>query len=127
MFVAKEETPFPSGSLVIAKKVNGIKVEDEILYYDTYTSKKHIKAQTIKEIQTLNEIENLYTLENEQLLSNNHIVGLVKDTTVIPHLGTILDIASSRLGYLLFFVLPILFFLIYLVHSLREEIKKDRK
>lgn len=112
-------------NLIITNKRQKINTSDKVFYYDTYSKNVSIKEQKVIKIEKINNIETIYTLESKHLLSNRYLLGN-SNCIIISHLGTVISIITSTLGYLLFIVLPILFILIYFIHNLRIELKNKK-
>lgn len=127
IFVSQDLEGFQNGNMVIANKKSNININDTIIFYDTYTSLFEINTQEVVKIEKVNNKESTYTLKDKHLLPSSYVISNINSCIKIPYAGYVLNILSSQLGYLVFIVLPILFFLIYLIHNLREELKKNRK
>ena len=122
-----ETKVYKEGSLIIATKdIDKIKINDEIFYYNTLEIPTAIKVSKVTEIEKTNEEETTFTLDTKTKISSSKVIGKTKDAKIIPVLGTVLNILTSSLGYLLFIVLPILFLLIYLVYLLKTENAKRK-
>jgi len=100
-----------TGKLILINKEKDYKINDEIFYYDSYVPSLKVDSSSIVSIEKITERENTLTLKNGRYLSSEFVIG--KSFIQIPLIGYIIDIMSSKIGYLLLVILPILSTLIY--------------
>ena len=62
-------------------------------------------------------------LDDELVLTEENILGTIAQTTAYPVLGTIHNILTSRIGYLIAIILPMLVAFIYEIYAITKEIK----
>ena len=59
-------------------------------------------------------------------ISNKQVIGIDRDVSVIPLMGSILNIMESTFGYLCIVILPILLAFIYIISSIVKEVKNKK-
>lgn len=59
--------------LLIIKKSQDIEVEDNVVYYEIYSSKVSIKSSSVKKVENENIV-----LENNKIISKDNILGAEK-------------------------------------------------
>ena len=109
------------GDLVFVKsrKINDLKVGDEIFVYRIVSSNK-----VIVEVGKVGQIyldEDAVAFENGDIFSNEFIIGT--SDKVYNKIGTYLSIVESKWGFLFIVLVPCLLIFIYEVYALIVEIK----
>ena len=110
--------------LLSIKKSDDFKVNDYVFYYDAHGSKVTIKIAQIKKIESVSDQEKTIVLDNELILSSENILGTISNTTRYPLLGNVYNILTSKWGYPIIIILPMLVAFIYEVYEIAKEIKK---
>ena len=108
-------------NLIIVDKKSDYKVGDEIYYYDSYSSSLRVSKSEVLNIEEITETENTLTLANNKYLSSEYVIG--KSVKVIPVLGSLFDVLTSRVGYLLIIILPVFLLVLYSIMKLVKIVK----
>ncbi len=118
-------TGYGKNDLLVINKinVNDYKVNDMVFYYNVHESKVTIESAKITEITDVTETERTVKL-NDQSLSSEYLIGNENHTKKYVLLGAILSILTSKYGYLITIIFPILVLFIYEVYSIVSEFKK---
>lgn len=125
LFDERNNNNVKQGDLLIVKNSNDIKEGDVIYYYTVYNDTYIIRSNPVTSIKN-DDYSYLYTVDDSGPLS---IVGtkvLGKHATTYPHLGTILSVLESRMGFLFGVLLPILVVFIYQVYEFIMIIRYER-
>lgn len=113
---------YNKNDLLIVKNNNKeLKKGDKVFYYKLKKDKYNINYGSITNINSKDVII------NDEVISKNMIAGKDKNITSIPLIGGVLNVLESRLGYLIFIVLPILVAFIYELFEIYKEFKKKSK
>lgn len=118
---------YEKGDLVIVDKSEKIKVGDKAFFYNTYNRQIEIKLGEVVKTEKITESETTYTFEGERKISGQYVLGTSNNTTVIPTVGTILNILESKWGFLFIIVLPALLAFIYQISIVFSEIRNSKK
>ena len=125
LFDERNNKAVKQGDLLIVKNSNDIKEGDIIYYYTVYNDSYIIRSNPVLSIKS-DDYSYLYTVDDSGPVS---IVGtkvLGKYTHIYPHLGTILNVLESRLGFLFGVLLPILIVFIYQVYEFVMIVRYER-
>lgn len=114
-----DDSLYKKSDLLIIKKSQDIEVEDNVVYYEIYSSKVSIKSSSVKKVENENIV-----LENNKIISKDNILGTEKNIKSFPFLGTIHNILISIWGYLLIIILPMFTAFIYEIFAITKEIGK---
>lgn len=106
---------YKKGSLIILKK-GDVKIGDEILFYDTKNSKNFVNSERVMKV--LNN--DTFVIRDNEYVSTDYIIGKVDDIFVIPFIGYLYNIFTSKIGYLLFVIFPITFYFITLLRNYKK-------
>lgn len=119
---------FPKGSLLVVDKsnANNIKSNDEIIFYNTYNNQVSIAIGEVISTEKITDTETTYTVTGNYDISSEYLVGSVNDTKIYPVIGAILAILESRIGFLIFIILPITLAFLYEIYVLIKEIKNAK-
>lgn len=108
LLVAKNLELFSDGSLVIVKKdYHNLKHGDNILFYDSYNATKKILEAKVLSSEKTNESETTIMLDNGMFLSSSYFIGTSSDSYEIYFIGYIISVLSSKIGYMIFVIMPI--------------------
>ncbi len=106
-----------NGNLLVVKKTYNIKDGDLIYYYVVENERYIIKSDYVKSsFKGDNNI--LYTLDDERgsTVISTRVLG--KYANQYPNYGTIFSVLTSKFGFLIFVLLPIMCLFIYQLYSL---------
>ena len=106
----------PGDLLVVKKQQFDINPGDFIYYYIT-VNEKYVVRSGIVASKVEDDVSALYVLD-DGVTSVSSIRVLGKYVSTHPHLGNVLDILVSRVGFLFLVLLPILVVFIYQVYQL---------
>lgn len=115
---------FEKGDLIFIKQVDTetLEVGDIITFHTIIENQYVLNTHRIAEIKEINGVRNYVTQGDNNKISDSHvIVGgdiVGKYITKVPVLGSIMDAISSKVGFLLIIVLPMLLFFIYQLYHL---------
>lgn len=125
LIIENKEYNYKKSDLLIIKKTNNYQVGDAVFYYDIFSSPTvKVKIDKIKDISKTASDIYTYTLENNENYSSDSFLGITKDTKAYTILGTIYSILTSKIGYLIIIILPILTAFVYEIYAIIKEIKK---
>ena len=106
---------YKKGSLIILKK-GDVKIGDEILFYDTKNSKNFVNSERVMKV--LNN--DTFVIRDNEYVSKDYVIGKVDDALVIPFIGFLYNIFTSKIGYLLSVIFPITFYFITLLRNYKK-------
>ena len=89
------------------------------MFYDIKNSKNFINNETV--IKKLDE--KTYVIRDNEYISDEYVIGKVSDIKAIPFIGYLYNIFTSKIGYLLFVILPITLYFIILIRNYKYEVK----
>lgn len=118
---------YEKGDLVIVDKNEKIRIGDKAFFYNTYNRQIEIKLGEVVGTEKVTESETTYTFEGERKISGQYVLGTSNEATVIPKVGTILNILESKWGFLFIIVLPALLAFIYQISVVFSEIRNSKK
>lgn len=124
LILENKEYNYKKSNLLIIHKNNKYQVGDAVFYYDIFSSPMEVKIDKIKEIESSGDNIYTYTLENNQNYNDDSFLGTTKNTTSYATLGSIYRVLTSKIGYLIIIILPILVAFIYEIYQIIKEIKK---
>lgn len=104
------------GDLLVVKSSKKIEVGDVIYYYININNQYVVKSGIVKEV-TQGETTALYILNDESRTTIASTKVLGKESNLYPTWGTVLDILTSRFGFLFLVLLPIMIVFIYQIYE----------
>ena len=119
-----KENNYKKSDLLIVKKNNDITKGEQIFYYDKYDNPVKVSLGKVVNIEKIDKSVTTYTLDNDKALNDDSIIGSVKNTKKYSALGSIYSTLTSKWGYLIIIILPMLTAFIYEVYEIIKEIKK---
>lgn len=108
-----------NGDLLIIKKSSDIKEGDNIYYYSVVKEKYAIEKDIVKRVN-----EKDYEISNN-FVSKSKVIG--KSSRKIVLLGKILNRLESKVGFLVFVLLPMLVVFLYQVYDFIVSISNKRR
>lgn len=120
------EPTFKEGNLLVVTKdkdLESVKPGDNIFFYNVYNETVSVSLSTVSKRTKISDTEYSYTIDGDYDVSSEYFIGSVNNTIIYPFFGTVLDIITSKPGYLLVFVLPTLCFFLYEIYAVVKEIK----
>lgn len=108
---------YKPGDLLVVSNKNEINEGDKILFYDTASGKNSLNITEVVNIKSTNKNEKTYVIENNVFLSSEYVIGTKDETMRIPFIGYLYMFFTSKIGYLISVIVPIV---IYLVYTLRK-------
>ena len=126
----KTDMNYRKGTLLIISKddILSLKEKDQVFYYTADRHKILVSKDEIKEIEVVNDKEKTFILNNSRKYSNNYIIGKVNNLIKLPLIGYFIMFLTSKIGYLLFILLPILYFFILQIITIfkrKNEYEKE--
>lgn len=109
---------YKKGSLIIINR-SEINIGDNVLFYDIKNSKNFIDCEIV-----INKLDGkTYVIRDNEYISDEYVIGKVSDIKAIPFIGYLYNIFTSKIGYLLFVILPITLYFIILIRNYKYEVK----
>lgn len=104
------------GDLLVVKSSKKIEVGDVIYYYININNQYVVKSGAVREV-TQGETTALYILNDDigTTVASTKVLG--KESNLYPTWGTVLDILTSRFGFLFLVLLPIMIVFIYQIYE----------
>ncbi len=121
----KEFKQYKSGDLLIVKNSTNIKKGDKILFYDTNERKNFLNEELVVRVIKTNEKETTYEIRDNEYLSGEYVISTTNHIKRIPMLGYFYILATSKMGYLLFIIVPIVAYFVTLLKRSGYVKKKD--
>ena len=106
---------YKRGSLVILKK-NIINNGDDILLYDARSNNNICNETVIKKLD-----EKTYVIRDNEYVSDEYVIGKVSDIIVIPFIGYLYNVFTSKIGYLIFIIFPITLYFALLIRNYKKS------
>ena len=106
---------YKSGDLLIGTKNVLINKGDKILFYDTKDGKNYLNVTKVGDIKRTSDVT--YVIRNNEFLSSEYVISNISAVKRIPLFGYLYLFFTSKLGYLIFVVVPII---LYFVSALRK-------
>ena len=97
-----------------------VKEKDNIYYYDVYKNKYVIRNAKVTKIEN-----SKYYISESTSIEKNKIIGNSDKT--IPVLGKILSFLESKIGFILFVIIPLVIIFIYQIFKFVSTVKEERK
>jgi hypothetical protein len=126
----KEFSNFNKGDLVIIKEAtfDEVKVGGEIYYYDTINQAYVIRVGVVTE-KSGDEYSYLVKIDTnegkDRTISADRLIGIYADKSY-ESVGGVIDLLTSRIGFLLLVILPILLLFIYHIYNLVYMLKTSK-
>ena len=79
-----------------------------------------------KKIMKTNEKETTYVIRDNEYLSSEYVVGTDKTAKKVSNFGYIYKIFTSKLGYLVFVLVPLIVYFIFILKSSGYVKKKSK-
>ena len=119
---------YKKGSLLVVDK-NGeeIKKGDEIIFYNIYNNQVNISIAEVTAKEKITDTETTYTIKGDYDISSEYLIGSTKNVKAYGVIGAILGLLESRVGFLIFIILPITIAFLYEIYVLISEIKQAKK
>ncbi len=112
------------GDLLIVSKKTPININDKILFYDTKSGKNFLNYTSVLDIIKTNDTETTYVIRDNVFLSSEYVIGNFNDIKSVPFLGYLYMLFTSKIGYLLFIIIPVI---ISFIFELRKYGRHDKK
>lgn len=106
---------YKRGNLVILKK-NIINNGDDILLYDARSNNNICNEMVIKKLD-----EKTYVIRDNEYVSDEYVIGKVSDIIVIPFIGYLYNVFTSKIGYLIFIIIPITLYFVLLIRNYKKS------
>lgn len=114
---AKFLTKYNVGDLLVIDNSVNTDINDEIYYYEANNDEYVVKSGTVSSKTGIGS-DSVYVLKGDKQISvaGGRVVG--KDPVVYKGLGSKVDFLTSRIGFLIFVLLPVLVIFIYQIYDL---------
>ena len=106
---------YKSGDLLIIKNSNQIKKGDSIIFYDTNDRKNFLNEERVIRVIKTNEKETTYEIRDNEYLSGEYVISTTNYVKRISILGYLYLITTSKMGYPLFVIVPIVVYFVFLL------------
>lgn len=124
LFLTDNLTGYDNDSLLLVNSdINNVKVNNEIIFYNTYKLRTKDISKVIS-IKNINKKEKTFKLSNDKYLSSGDLIGRVKDVIELSFLNILFALFTSKIGYLVLVIFPILFLVIKIAYELITDMKK---
>lgn len=126
------EPDIMEGDLLVVKRNSDAKIDigDKVFYYN---SAKNTKVMVyngfVQDKQDIDRKETTYTIDGEKV-SGEYVIGRVESSKAYHKFGTILNIFTSKWGFMFMVILPTLFAIIYeiiMIFDVAQKSKEDKK
>lgn len=111
---------YKKGDLLVVRNRIGYRAQDKVFYCKIKNDKCVVSYGIIESMMS-----GVPTIWGEEI-SNKQVIGIDRDVSVIPLMGSILNIMESTFGYLCIVILPILLAFIYIISSIVKEVKNKK-
>ena len=114
-----------NGDLLIVKNSNDISNGNLIYYYAVYNDEYIVKSGVVTDIKK-DDYSAVYTVEGKKsavTVASARVLGKYSNT--YAHLGKVLDILESRIGFLFLVLLPIMIVFIYQLYEFIVILRYD--
>lgn len=112
---------YNKGDLIVVEKRKDYDVDDKIFYYVLKEKSYFINYGAVE-----NEKSDSVIVQNE-VIDKKMVIGTDEECLVISKLGNILAFLESKIGYLIFVILPIFLFFLWEIYSIIMELRKSSK
>jgi len=113
--VKSQFSNYKVGDLLIIKNSSNIEKNDIIIFYDTNNRKNFINEERVLNVIKTNETETTYVIRDNEYLSGEYVISTTQNIKSIPLLGYLYLLTTSKIGYLLFVIIPIVVYFIILL------------
>lgn len=110
---------YKTGDLLIGSKNMSITKGDRILFYDIKNGKNHLSVAAVLDIKKTSDTT--YVIRDNEFLSSEYVIGNTSLVKRIPLIGFLYLFFTSRIGYLLFVVVPIILYFVSVLRKYRKE------
>lgn len=124
LIIEDEDNNYHKSDLLVVKKGQKYRKGDTVIYYDLSNSPIEVKINKITNVTPVGNGVYTYTLDNDKNYNDDAFIGTTKTTTVYSTLGTIYSLLTSKWGYLIIIIFPMLVAFIYEIYQIIREIKK---
>ena len=118
---------FNKGDLLIIDKSVPVFTGDNAFFYDTYNRQIEVRLGKVQDLEKVTETESTYTFEGEHKVSSEYVLGGENGTSLIPGVGTVLNILESKWGFLFIIVLPALLMFFHQIMVVIGDIKESKE
>ncbi len=109
---------YKSGDLLIGSKNTLVKKGDKILFYDTKDGKKYLNVEQVLDVKKNSDIT--YVIRDNEFLSSEYVIGTISLIKRIPFIGYLYLFFTSKIGYLLFVVVPIILYFVTILRKYKK-------
>ena len=123
------EPEIMEGDLLVVKRNSDAKIDigDKVFYYN---SAKNTKVMVyngfVQDKQEIDRKETTYTIDGEKV-SGEYVIGRVESSKAYHKFGTILNIFTSKWGFMFMVILPTLFAIIYEIMMIFDVAQKSKE
>ncbi len=111
---------YNKGDLLIVRDTDDYVAQDNVFYCKLKNDECVVSYGVIETMMS-----GTPTIWGEET-SRKLVIGVDKDVTVVPVMGSILSVLESRIGYLCIIILPILLAFVYIGRSILKEVKSKK-
>ena len=116
------------GDLLVVKRNSDAKINigDKVFYYNSAKNTKvMIYNGFVQDKQEIDRKETTYTIDGEKV-SGEYVIGRVESSKAYHKVGTILNIFTSKWGFMFMVILPTLFAIIYEIMMIFDAAQKSK-
>lgn len=123
------EPDYNKNDLIIVKREKdaNIDVGEKVFFYNGSNATEYlINLGEVTNKVEVTSTETTFDID-EKPTSGEYVIGSGEDATVIPNIGLVYGVLTSRWGFMFLVILPTLFGIVYEVILIVEEAKKNKK
>jgi hypothetical protein len=116
---------FNEGDLLVVTKNNNadVKVNDKIFFYNNYNKEVSVNLAKVLKTERITDSESTFTVDGNYDVSSEYFIGKEDTTVLYPKVGSVLNVLTSKYGYLFIFILPILLLFLGEIFAIIKEVK----
>ena len=118
---------YEKGDLVIVDKSQDVFTGDKAFFYDTYNRQIEVRLGEVVDLERVTQTEQTFTFEGDHKVSSEYVLGGVNGASVMPGVGTVLNVLESKWGFLFLIVLPALIAFLYQITVVVSELKGNKE
>lgn len=123
------EPKYNEGDLLVIKRISDSKIQtgDEVFYYNSAMNTKSLVFYgKIEAKEETGKSDITYTINGEKV-SSEYVIGETNNIKTYHKVGTLLNVITSKWGFLFFILFPMLFAIIYEVMMIIEQGKGKKE
>lgn len=115
-----ELSGFNKFDLLVVSKKTEIKSGDSILFYDTNKGKNFLDIESVQNVMTNDNGVLTYVIRGDEYLADDYVIGKATDVKSFAFLGLLYIVFTSKIGYLVFAILPIVLYFAFCLRKYKK-------